>query len=128
MKNLSTYLRHLVTALAGISAYLATLPTGTSDAAEPVAGLAMVAAVAVTRLVLALVGNLFAAIAEKSSGGMSGGMLPLMVGLAAGIVGSLPSCAALESTPVRACLITERGTICYSQDGASAAVNLRSGK
>jgi hypothetical protein len=64
------------------------------------------------------------------TGGAAGGRLPLWVvglGMAAGIMGCLPSCSALEGVPVRFTLITPEGDVGYSSK-AGLSVDYRSGK
>lgn len=71
---------------------------------------------------------------EKRDGTSSGGMLGLIaLGTVAALVGgSLPSCSpAFEAPdiPIRACVVTDQGTICYSaKGGLSAEIDARSSK
>jgi hypothetical protein len=72
---------------------------------------------------------------ETKTGG-SGGSLPLWVlmGTLAGCMGFLPACssaqwAAARAIPIRTCVITDQGTVCYSsKSGLSAEIDLQSAK
>ena len=72
---------------------------------------------------------------DATHGGASGGMLPLLViGFAAAALMALPSCspsqlAVLKQMPLRACLVTDQGNLCYStKSGLSAEVDASSHK
>jgi uncharacterized membrane protein YeaQ/YmgE (transglycosylase-associated protein family) len=95
MKTLATLVRHFLTALAGLIAYLATYEPTAAGGTDPQAALAAVAAVTLTRMILSLVAMAAGKLMEKlgqTSGGVSGLVLGI-IGTAAGM-GVLPSCAA----------------------------------
>lgn len=129
--NFSSQLRHFLTYLAGLGTALATWHLIAPDQVEAVnkAGADLISpltvilgavGVFVFRLAITWLGKIFSGLAGKASGGMSGGTMLLMVcGTMAGIGGCLPSCsaqqlAAARAVPVKACVITPEGNICYS--------------
>lgn len=103
--NLSTLIRHGLTYLAGIGGFLyqhGAIDAGAVDVAnqageqliDPLSVILGLVAAVVMRLVIALLGKIFPSLAEKASGGMSGGALLLMaMGTMAGVMGCLPSCS-----------------------------------
>lgn len=137
MNAIYSLLRHVITAIAALSAYLALYepppPAADSLPVDPLGALGMTLAVGLTRWALAMVGRILAYLADKASGGMSGGSWCLLVwcSMAVGLIGALPSCSAaqrerLGTVPLRACVATDQGTLCYSnKEGATATVNLR---
>lgn len=123
MKSLATLARHLLTALAGLAAYIATYDPAAVTApgvpVDPISGLAVFAAIALTRWALAVLISLFAWIAKNPKGGDADGLW-LIAGLAAvGIFGSLPSCSpstleAFRAFPVRIGIQSENAAASYS--------------
>jgi hypothetical protein len=93
-------------------------------------------AVVVVRLLIAWIGKFLPALAEKASGGMSGGACLLVMAsmTAAAVGGALPSCSpaqveAWRAVPIKGCVTTDQGTVCYSSKGGlSAEVDARSSK
>lgn len=69
-------------------------------------------------------------------GGPSGGNVPavLLLCMGAGLMGTMASCTAAQLSaarqiPMRACVVTDQGTVCYStKDGISAEVDAHSRK
>jgi len=139
---LLSYLRHLLTFLAGIGGMLAAwqlitpADVAAADAAgsqliEPLLTLAGLLAVGVARWLMSLLpGGGTAGVGKSGSA-----ILPLsLVGMTAGLMGSLPSCSqsqldAVKSVPIRSCVITDYGTACYSsKSGLSVTVDAQSGK
>ena len=140
MNALYSLLRHIVTAIAALSAYFALYDPAQAQGADgmpldPLGAAGMTIAVALTRWVLSWVSRGLAKLAA-AEGGISGGTWCVIgwLSMAVGIVGSLPSCApgwrtSLGGVPVKACVATDQGTVCYSSDdGATATVDLRSAK
>ena len=147
MKTLATLTRHAATYLVGIfvawfTVYL-TLPgeaQAAADAAnalvEPVVVLVGLAAVVISRLAMPVLTRIFRLSAGEGSGTGAGG-LPLLVlglGLGTAAVGMLPSCspeqlAAARAVPLKACVMTPKGPVCYStKDGLSVEIDTRSRK
>lgn len=105
MKNISSLIRHGLTYLAGIGGFLfqhGLIDASGVDAAnkageqliDPLAIITGLMAVVAMRAAIALLGKIFPSIAEKASGGMSGGALLFVVcGTAAALMGCLPSCS-----------------------------------
>lgn len=147
MNALASLARHAVTYLVGvfvawITVYL-TLPgeaQAAADAAgaliEPLVVLVGLAAAVLSRLAMPALNKIFRLSAGEGSGGASGGTLLLAVGLGLGTaaVGMLPSCspaqlAAARAVPVRSCVETDYGTVCYSsKSGIALTVDAHSQK
>jgi hypothetical protein len=145
MNATASLIRHFLTYLAGLGGFLfahGIIPAESVAAADQV-GAALVDPLAVLggllaagglRLAIFCLGKIFPAVAEKLSGA-SGGMPLLMVGLTtAAVMGSLPSCsaaqlAAARAVPVRSCVETDYGTVCYSsKSGVAVTVDATSRK
>jgi hypothetical protein len=147
----ASLIRHLLTCLAGIGGFL--LEAGLIDSTQvaqaneagaalvdPMAILCGLAAAGLARVAIGCLGKIFPALAAKISGA-SGGALPLwLLVMTAGalVMGCLPSCTpngtgldwtALKSIPIKSCIVTEQGKICYSsKSGLEVEVDARSGK
>jgi hypothetical protein len=108
MNQITSFLRHLFTGLAGIGTYLATLTpvdpatvTQINDAGrdlvDPLAAFFALLAIVAVRLVIAALGKVFPSLGDRlgnaASGGMSGGASVLLISMAAAVGGLLPSCA-----------------------------------
>ena len=70
---------------------------------------------------------------DSMAGGRSGGTWLLAMGLGFGtaVAGMLPSCspAQLAAVPLRTCVMTDYGTVCYSsKSGVAVSVDATSGK
>ena len=151
MKTLATLSRHLITYVTGLLvAWVAIYLTGedlktATDAAnslvEPLVILAGFVAVVLSRLAMPIFDKLFRqgagedAMTKTPRGGSMGGLpLWVLIGTLAGLVGCLPACstsqlAVLKQMPLRACVVTDQGTVCYStKDGISAEVDAHSRK
>ncbi|WAC18868.1 hypothetical protein OVA24_16680 [Luteolibacter sp. SL250] len=135
MNQLTTHLRHLLTGLAGIGTYLATLTpvdpatvTQINDAGkdlvDPLAAFFALLAIVAVRLVIAALGKVFPSLGERlgnaASGGMSGGASVLLISMAAAVGGLLPSCADYPMT----------GGVFYRhpESGAKAGLTFEPGK
>lgn len=139
--TLASLIRHATTALLALGGLLASHGLiGTEDAAEvDAAGGSLQAALVVIvvaiagRLAIKLTGKIFPAAAAKLTRPEAGGPLAVMgwivVGTLAGGLGCLPACspaqlAAARAIPVRACVITPQGKVCYSDvEGLSAEID-----
>lgn len=146
--NLQSQLRHLLTFLAGLGTLLLAHNLLAPDQAEALnqAGAALIEPLSVicgavgaaaARLVLTWLGRMVASGAGETSSTAGSGMFPLwLIGAtAAGLmVFSLPSCSsaqlgALRGVPIRGCVITDRGSVCYSsKTGVTLEVDAHSGK
>ncbi len=143
--NLPSILRHWFTAAAtATTLYLASallLPAGEahrlSDAlgmlVEPLMVVVSLLAVALWRMALTKGGQIFRRSAGEPSTGAAGGLglwlVGLGLGMTAGLMGlCLPSCspgqlAAARAVPAKVCVVTPKGTVCYSSaDGVSAVI------
>jgi len=144
MNAIASLTRHLLTYLAGLGGFLfahGIIPAGSvaqaNDAGaalvEPLAVIAGLLAAAGVRLAIFFLGKIFPALAEKLEP-PSGGTVALAIGVTAALVGALPSCspeqlAEAKSIPLKSCVLTEHGRICYSsKSGIEAEVDLSSGK
>lgn len=146
MNAIASLTRHFLTYLAGLGGFLfahGVIPEGAVAQAneagaalvDPLAVICGLLAAAAVRLGIFCLGKIFPAIAEKLAT-PSGGMVPLAIGMmtAAALMGALPSCSAAQlaearSIPLRTCVLTEHGRICYSsRSGIEADVDLSSGK
>ena len=142
-ETLASLLRHATTALLGLGGLLLShdLIDPSDVVAVDAAGVSLQSALVVIvvaivgRLCITLTGKIFPATAAKLTGTGAGGPLSLWVGLgvAAGLLGcALPSCTpaqvdAFRAIPIRACVITPEGKICYSdKDGLSAEIDASS--
>ena len=142
---LASLTRHFITTLAGLGGFLfahGLIPAeavGQADAAgaalvEPLTVIAGLLAATGARLAIFCLGKIFPALAEKlgSQSGMAG--LWVMGLTAAAIGGSLPSCspeqlASARAVPIRSCVETDYGTVCYSsKSGIAVTVDTTSGK
>ena len=139
--TLASLIRHATTALLALGGLLASRDfIDPSDvAAVDAAGVSLQAALVVIvvaiagRLAITLTGKIFPAAAAKLTGPVAGGPLAVMgwivVGTLAGGLGCLPACspaqlAAARAIPVRACVITPQGKVCYSDvEGLSAEID-----
>lgn len=142
MNAVASLARHFLTTLAGLGGFLfahGLIPAdavGRANAAgsalvDPLAVLAGLLAAAVLRLGIFFLGKIFPASAAKlgAQSGMAG--LWLMGLTTAAVMGLLPSCSEpqLAAVPLRSCLETDYGTVCYSsQSGIAVTVDARSGK
>lgn len=128
MNPLLTLIRHLITAIAGLGAFIATYDPAAATPGVPVDPLAAVsifAAIALTRWVLALLGKFLEWIDDKTAGGNGPGLgvwLLLAACTAVGL-GALPSCSsssatldALRSIPVRIGIQGDTASASYSSD------------
>ena len=140
---LASLLRHACTALAGLGGFLAmnNLITPADAPAVDAAGVSLGGALTVVLTALAarafitLMGKLN--LGTSADNGTGSGMSPVWIGLIAlaGFIGlALPACspaqqAAFSSIPIKSCVITDYGTVCYSsKDGIEATVDATSGK
>jgi len=146
MNAVASLARHFLTTLAGLGGFLfahGLIPAeavGQANEAgaalvEPLAVITGLMAAALVRLAIFCLGKIFPAVAEKL-GATSGGMPALLIGLgtAAAVMGSLPSCspeqlALARAVPIRSCVETDYGTVCYSsKSGIAVTVDATSGK
>jgi hypothetical protein len=145
MNAIASLTRHFLTTLAGLGGFLfanglipaeAVAQANEAGAAlvDPLTVIAGLLAAGGLRLAIFCLGKIFPAVAEKLSGA-SGGMPLLMVGLTtAAFMGALPSCsaaqlAAARAVPVRSCVETDYGTVCYSsKSGVAVTVDATSRK
>ena len=142
MNAVASLARHFLTTLAGLGGFLfahGLIPAeavGQANAAgsalvEPLAVIAGLMAAAAVRLGIFFLGKIFPASAAKLGAqvGMPGLLLWWMT--AAAVMGSLPSCssARLAAVPIRSCVETDYGTVCYSsKSGIAVTVDATSGK
>lgn len=129
--SISTLIRHALTYLAGIGGYLhhhGLIDATGVDAAnqagaqlvDPLSIIAGLLAVVAARVALGLLGKIFPSIAEKASGGVSGGAFLLVAcGTAAALMGALPSCSH-NGYPVT-------GSLSYLDAASGAQVGLNIG-
>lgn len=145
MNAIASLTRHFLTYLAGLGGFLfahGIIPEGAVAQAneagaalvDPLAVICGLLAAAAVRIGIFCLGKIFPAIAEKLAT-PSGGTVLLALGMtAAALMGALPSCSAAQlaearSIPLRTCVLTEHGRICYSsRSGIEADVDLSSGK
>lgn len=139
--NLASQIRHYLTFLAGLGGLLLSwhliapdqveaVNQAGKDLIDPLTLIAGALAAGIARLAIGYITSFF----SRGTGDVGkADKLPLW--LLAGIVstaaalGGLPSCAAIKDVPVRACLLTDQGTVCYStKSGLSADVDARSAK
>ncbi len=142
MKNyLAAILSQFFTALAGAGACLAGLDLiDQADVAKvDAAGVSLGAALAI--ILAAVIGHLVTRKFSmgKGSGGSGGAAsLLLWAGTAVGFMGGLPSCSPVDRAaawaivteiPIRSCVTTDYGTVCYSsKSGLAVTVDAKSGK
>ena len=149
--NIPSILRHWLTlALTALTVFVGAhllAPDETrafDDAAKqlvaPLVIIGTLVATAIWRMALTWISNIFRTgsgeTTDKTTRGSSGGGLPLWVciGTLAGCMGFLPACssaqwAAARAIPIRTCVITDQGTVCYSSKaGLSAEIDLQSAK
>lgn len=145
--NIASILRHWITlALTAITVYLgahlfAPDEAKAFDAAaqQLVAPLVIIGTLIITavwRIALAWITNTFrlGSGEPKNDGQGSGGSLGLWVIGTVAVLGGLPSCspeqlAAARAVPMKACVHTDQGDVCYStKDGLSAEIDATSGK
>ena len=135
MNAVASLARHFLTTLAGLGGFLfanGLIPAeavAQADAAgaalvDPLTVIAGLMAAAAARFGIFCLGKIFPVVAEKlgSQSGMTG---LLLMGIATvAVLGSLPSCQALEGVPIRACVITPNGPVCYSsKSGLSVEID-----
>lgn len=137
--SLASLIRHATTALLALGGLLASRGfIDPSDvAAVDAAGVSLQGALVVIvvaivgRLCITLTGKIFPAVAAKLTGTEAGGLPSLAwIGTLAGLLCTgLPACspaqiAAARAIPVKACVITPQGKICYSDvEGLSAEID-----
>ena len=139
--TLASLIRHATTALLALGGLLAShdLIAPSDVASVDAAGVSLQGALVVIvvaiagRLAITLTGKIFPAAAAKLTGPAAGGPLAVMgwivVGTLAGGLGCLPACsqaqlAAARAIPIRACVITPHGKVCYSDvEGLSAEID-----
>lgn len=148
--SIASLIRHATTALLALGGLLAShdLIDPSDVASVDAAGVSLQGALVVIvvaiagRLAITLTGKIFPAVAAKLTGAGAGVPLSLVwIGTAAGLVVSgLPSCSPgvasgyagaspawlteLRAIPVKACVLTPQGKICYSDtDGLSAEID-----
>jgi hypothetical protein len=136
-ESLHTAIRHALTALAGLGAFLAS--KGLLDSADAPAvdaaglqvsdALTVILGAMIMRLLIFLMGKI-----KGLSGDKAGMALFWFAGTAVGCM-TLPSCSpanmeAMRSVPIKACYIDKAGnSVCYSSKGGiSVEVDQRSGK
>lgn len=102
---------------------------------EPVLIIGTLLITAGWRIALAWLSKLFRnGTGEMENGGPSGGAALLIVVGTAAVLGGLPSCSpaqieAARGFPIRGCVVTDQGAVCYSSKGGlSYEVDARSGK
>lgn len=103
---------------------------------EPLVIIGVLLVTAIWRVALTWLYGLFRNGAGEKDGGGLGGPSLLVVAIAttAALMGGLPSCspaqlAAARAVPLRGCVVTDHGTICYSsRDGVSAEIDATSSK
>jgi hypothetical protein len=110
MNQIASSIRHLLTGLAGIGTYLATLTPvdpatvnqindAGKDLVDPLAAFFALLAIVAVRLVIAVLGKIFPSLGERlgnaASGGMSGTASILLISTAVAVGGLLPSCAGM---------------------------------
>lgn len=148
-EKLNSYLRHAFTAwIATAVLFLTAKLTLDAEAVDAVRKalnqigdglllLIITLAPVIGRMAWSWISNIFRkGSGENDAAGKSGGALPLLVLVcaAAALMGGLPSCspaqlAAASRFPIRACVVTDQGTVCYSaKGGLSAEIDARSGK
>jgi hypothetical protein len=135
MNAVASLARHFLTTLAGLGGFLfahGLIPAEAVGLVDPLAVIAGLMAAAVVRLGIFFIGKIFPASAAKMTAapaGMPWLVLWLVVGTA--VVGILPSCSAaqLAAVPIRSCVETDYGTVCYSsKSGIAVTVDATSGK
>ncbi len=140
MKTINTSIRHALTYLAGLGGFLyqhGMIDASGVDAAnqagaalvDPLAIIWGLIAAVVMRFVIFLLGKIFPGLSESATadpgqgenGSGAGWPLPLLVTcVTAGLMGlGLSSCtpaqiAAARAIPVKACVVTPQGRVCYS--------------
>lgn len=145
--NIASFIRHIITGLAGIGGALFLKGLITADQVDQVnqAGANLIDPLSIifgtllagaSRWVITIFSNLFGVGSGERQGNVTGPLMTVLVwvGTAAGLMG-LPSCspattAALKSVPIQACYTDAHGNrVCYSTaTGVSAEVDRRSGK
>ena len=143
MNAVASLARHFLTTLAGLGGFLfapGLIPAeavGQANAAgsalvDPLAVIAGLMAAAVVRLGIFFVGKIFPASAAKMMDAPKRGpWLVIGLGTAAAVMGSLPSCSVsqLAAVPLRSCVETDYGTVCYSsKSGVALTVDATSRK
>ena len=144
--NISSILRHWLTlALTAATVFLGAhllAPDETKafdEAAKqlvaPLVIIGTLLATAIWRIALAWIGNLFRRGSGEPTNNASGGnALLVLIACTVAALGGLPSCsaeqfAAARAIPIKTCVITDKGTICYSsKSGLSAEIDATSGK
>ena len=113
------------------------LSTAVTDLVGPLVILCTLLVTALGRMALVWISKTFRAGSGdmENDGSPSGGMgLLVLGGAVAALCGGLPSCsaeqlAAARSIPIKTCVVTDQGTICYSsKSGLSAEIDATSGK
>lgn len=142
----ASFARHITTYLGGLGALLLGLGwihadqvQGVQESAnaltEPlIIAIGLVGAL-ITRILIAVVTNLFRLGSGEKPSGRAGGLNPLWVmglGMTVGFMGCLPSCSpaqldAVRGIPIRVTLITPEGDVGYSSK-SGLSVDYRSGK
>jgi len=132
MNQIASTIRHLLTGLAGIGTYIATLtpvdPATVSqindagkDLVDPLAAFFALLAIVAVRLVMRVLGKIFPSLGERLgdavSGGMSGTASLLLICTAVAVGGLLPSCKALSEYPLK-------GGFYYRDPGTGAKAGL----
>lgn len=145
MNAVASLARHFLTTLAGLGGFLfanglipaeSVAQANAAGAAlvDPLTVIAGLMAAAAARFGIFCLGKIFPVVAEKlgSQSGMTG---LLLMGIATvAVLGSLPSCspaqlAAARAIPIRSCVETDYGTVCYSsKSGIAVSVDAHSRK
>ena len=144
--NIPSILRHWLTlALTALTVFLGAHLFATDEAKafdeaakQLVAPLVIIGTLLITavwRVALTWAGSLFRRGSGENDTNGSGGSLGLwVIGAMAACLCGLPSCspdqiAAARAIPIKTCVVTDKGTICYSsKSGLSAEIDATSGK
>lgn len=141
--NIASILRHWFTLFATLvtgwlvlpAAQQAELGKALGDLVAPLTVIGTLLITAGWRLALGWLGRIFRSETGEDAGGLGGLPLLVVIGAAAGLLGTaLPSCApgdvaALRGIPIKGCIQTDDGTVCYSSKGGlSYEIDRRSNK
>lgn len=144
--DITSQIRHLLTFLAGLGTiflswdiiapeHVAAVNKAGGELIEPLIVIIGAVGVCISRLAISWLGSVFRRGSGETSDSASGGnvLLVMIAGAMAALCG-LPSCsadqlAAARAIPIKGCIVTDKGTACYSSKGGlELSVDATSGK